>query len=272
MRDLLPSGRFAQLSRLSRKALRLYAESGLLRPVFTNAETGYRYYSVSQLEEAHRIARLRELGMPLETIQETLRSWNSPELKSKLEDHRQHLLRQAAQLQVTLAALETLIQTPQQSYPVSCKAVQSQRYLGHRAWCPPDESCAFIEATQRRMLELLEVQRLQPAGAGLAFYHDEREESWDIEVCVPVAEAPFLLPPAFYMAELPAGTVAFTVHEGECGGNHGMQAAFTAVWCWVREHGHETTGGPFEVYLFDEQNTAIPADYRTEVGWVIRRE
>lgn len=38
--DLVPSGRFA---RLGRKALRLYAELGLLPPAHVNPDNGYRY-------------------------------------------------------------------------------------------------------------------------------------------------------------------------------------------------------------------------------------
>ncbi|MDX6512800.1 MAG: family protein phosphatase, partial [Gaiellaceae bacterium] len=66
--DLILIGRFAQVSRLSRKALRLYDESGLLRPVRVDAETGYRWYAWQQVRAARRIALLREAGMPLAEI------------------------------------------------------------------------------------------------------------------------------------------------------------------------------------------------------------
>jgi ABC-type multidrug transport system fused ATPase/permease subunit len=55
MSDLVPPGRFAQLTRLSRKALRIYAEMSLLRPASVNPDSGYRYYALSQLGDAHRI-------------------------------------------------------------------------------------------------------------------------------------------------------------------------------------------------------------------------
>jgi protein phosphatase len=66
--ELLTSGEFARASRLSRKALRLYDELGLLRPLRTDPLTGYRLYAPAQLEQARLVAWLRRLGMPLARI------------------------------------------------------------------------------------------------------------------------------------------------------------------------------------------------------------
>ena len=62
------SGAFARASGLSRKALRLYDELGLLPPVKVDAQSGYRFYEPAQLEQARLVAWLRRLGMPLATI------------------------------------------------------------------------------------------------------------------------------------------------------------------------------------------------------------
>jgi serine/threonine protein phosphatase PrpC len=65
---LLTIGAFARASRLSPKALRLYDELGLLRPVRVDEYSGYRYYSPDQLEQARLVAWLRRVGMPLAKI------------------------------------------------------------------------------------------------------------------------------------------------------------------------------------------------------------
>ena len=70
--DLLPIGRFSQLSRLSLKALRLYDQMGLMRPAYVDPESGYRYYSMSQAREAQLIRLLRRLDMPLSDIRQVL--------------------------------------------------------------------------------------------------------------------------------------------------------------------------------------------------------
>ena len=66
--ELMTSGAFARASRLSRKALRLYDELGLLRPVRIDPVTQYRFYAPAQLEQARLVAWLRRLGMPLASI------------------------------------------------------------------------------------------------------------------------------------------------------------------------------------------------------------
>jgi len=66
--ELLTIGEFARASRLSAKALRLYDELGLLRPVVVDPGNGYRRYAPEQLERARLVAWLRRIGMPLAEI------------------------------------------------------------------------------------------------------------------------------------------------------------------------------------------------------------
>lgn len=70
MRDELTTGEFARAAGLTRKALRLYDELGLLRAARTDPQTGYRCYASDQLHHARRIAWLRRVGMPLTRIRE----------------------------------------------------------------------------------------------------------------------------------------------------------------------------------------------------------
>lgn len=66
--DLLTTGAFARASGLTRKALRLYDDLGLLRPAVVDESTGYRYYHRDQLALAALVAWLRRAGMPLARI------------------------------------------------------------------------------------------------------------------------------------------------------------------------------------------------------------
>ncbi|MGP5267969.1 MerR family transcriptional regulator [Brachybacterium alimentarium] len=65
---LLSIGELAAASGLSPKALRMYAESGLLAPRRVDPFTGYRSYGADQIERARLIAALRGLGMGLARI------------------------------------------------------------------------------------------------------------------------------------------------------------------------------------------------------------
>src|SRR6185437_12444132 len=70
--QLMPIGRFSRLTGLGVKALRNYAEVGLLVPAAVDDETGYRFYSPEQVDRAEAIRLLRKLDMPLEEIRSTL--------------------------------------------------------------------------------------------------------------------------------------------------------------------------------------------------------
>src|ERR1700756_5740073 len=61
----MTSGAFARASGLSRKALRLYDDLGLLHPARVDPDTLYRFYHQGQQEQARLVAWLRRLGMPL---------------------------------------------------------------------------------------------------------------------------------------------------------------------------------------------------------------
>ena len=65
---MLKIGDFSSLAQVSIKTLRYYDERGLLSPAHIDPETGYRYYSASQLSRLHRILALKDFGFSLEQI------------------------------------------------------------------------------------------------------------------------------------------------------------------------------------------------------------
>jgi DNA-binding transcriptional MerR regulator len=69
---LVSTGEFSRLSRLSPKALRLCDELGLLVPDHVDAATGYRWYADTQLDQAHVVALLRRIKVPLAQIRDML--------------------------------------------------------------------------------------------------------------------------------------------------------------------------------------------------------
>ena len=62
MPDLVSIGRFAALSGLTVKALRLYDKRGVLRPALVDFETGRRYYSLAQVAAARQNEHRLRLG------------------------------------------------------------------------------------------------------------------------------------------------------------------------------------------------------------------
>jgi DNA-binding transcriptional MerR regulator len=72
-------GEFSLLTRVSIKTLRYYDEVGLLKPVRVDVDSGYRYYSASQVPRLHRILALKDLGFPLDRIAKAIEEGVTPD-------------------------------------------------------------------------------------------------------------------------------------------------------------------------------------------------
>ena len=105
-------GDFARLCRVTVKTLRHYDQIGLLVPAEVDPFTGYRYYSLEQLQTMNRILALRELGFSLDEIQ-TLLSENlsalemqkifrskQAEIEARINEEQERLRRIRARLRV----------------------------------------------------------------------------------------------------------------------------------------------------------------------------
>ena len=70
--SLLPIGTVARLSELPVSALRYYDGAGVLVPASVDPRTGYRRYAPDQVVAARLVARLRRVGMPLDSVRALL--------------------------------------------------------------------------------------------------------------------------------------------------------------------------------------------------------
>jgi DNA-binding transcriptional MerR regulator len=91
MPDLVSIGRFAALSGLTVKALRLYDKRGVLRPALVDFATGRRYYGPDQIGVAERIRLLRSLDMPLDDIRTMLQATDAMAGRAALAQHRRRI-------------------------------------------------------------------------------------------------------------------------------------------------------------------------------------
>ena len=76
-------GEFSYLCSMSIQTLRYYDKIGVLTPERVDELTGYRYYSIDQLEQAQKIKSLQEASFTLEEIKSILEGKNTEILLSK---------------------------------------------------------------------------------------------------------------------------------------------------------------------------------------------
>jgi len=74
--DYLSITELAKLRKVTSETLRYYDRINLLKPVYIDPETKYRYYSVRQSEKLGVIRELRELGMSVEEVKDYFKDCN----------------------------------------------------------------------------------------------------------------------------------------------------------------------------------------------------
>ena len=76
-------GDFSSMSKTTIKALRYYEKEGLLKPVYIDQNTGYRYYETSQLVEISKIISLRQIGLSIKDIKNILDGYDMKNILNK---------------------------------------------------------------------------------------------------------------------------------------------------------------------------------------------
>jgi DNA-binding transcriptional MerR regulator len=103
-------GDFSRIARVSCRLLRYYDEIGLLKPGSIERDSGYRYYSASQLPRLNRILVLKDLGLSLEDIARVLDSnLSASELRGMLLIRRSDAQRALAEEMERLRHIESRI-------------------------------------------------------------------------------------------------------------------------------------------------------------------
>jgi DNA-binding transcriptional MerR regulator len=182
---LLSIGAFSNATQLSAKALRLYAEEGILQPARIDKETGYRYYRPEQVREARLVRLLRELDLPLAEITRLLAQ--RALLEPALKQHMDVLRERQAQQQSAFRAVQELLQ------PASGTATTAVTRLAVPAMTVATRAFSADGKTLMvRAQTLLAEIKIASSGAldvDAAFIHvqgplSERDET-ALELCVP---------------------------------------------------------------------------------------
>lgn len=97
--DLYPIGSVARMFHLSVGSLRHYESIGLLKPEYTDPDTGYRYYSTRQFECLNTIRYLRALDLPLDKISGFLQNRDVSKIQEMLQEQKKLVLQKQKELE-----------------------------------------------------------------------------------------------------------------------------------------------------------------------------
>jgi DNA-binding transcriptional MerR regulator len=266
-------GEFSRICRVPVSALRYYSDLGLLPPVATDSESGYRYYEAAQLPRLNRILALKDLGLSLDQIGQILdRELSASELRGMLRLKQVEMSREVAEQQAKLARVENrlrLIESEGQmpDYEIVIKELDSQHVLSLRE----------IASSPGQLGEMvgdgfaaLMPAGVMPTGPCFAVYHDPEfnPERFDGEVAFPVPEHITEGPqtPAgrsFSHRIVAGGKAAVTIHHGPY---ETIDQAYAALGAWLEAHEKTMAGPPQEAYLSAPDDPSGPV---TEIRWPV---
>jgi Transcriptional regulator, effector-binding domain/component len=279
--DRITTGKFSGLTYLSQKALRLYDRRGILVPEVRDRFTGYRYYTVSQIETALKIRTLCNLGFGLSEISEIL--------DALAEDDdgtvRRLIARRHRETMAEIGRLEKIQSLLMEkrdfselfamnvSEPV-IKEVPAMRIISGRRTGTYEEVCSKVSEELFAIIFSPANQKNGVAITGpcmsLCFDEEYRETDADIEMAVPVRGQVVTDDPAYSVRTLPAATVISVVYKGPYE-HDGFSVAFANAFRFAAEHGLETEGPDRQLYLNNPDET--PSDeLLTEVQIPVKRE
>ena len=270
--DLIPIGRFAEASRLSLKALRIYDRLGLLRPVHVDRRSRYRYYHPEQISKAKVIGLLRSLEVPLETIRDILEAANGAQAVELLNVYWREVEARTDQGRRVVAYLEEILGGGE---PMGF-AVKTRQVAGAKALSVlQDVYVKDLEGFITRAIGTLYRQTAERGeraiGHPTVIYHGQVNEdsSGPVEVCLPVEPGTHESREVTRVIELPAGTEAYTtITWAQCRFPEILRA-YDAVHAWMKQHGYAPAGPPREIYFSDQEQPESDAPF-CDIAWSIR--
>lgn len=265
----------ANICNVSAKQLRYYDNSGILGPAFRDEETGYRYYTDSQIEEVLLLNELRELGFPLQSIGTLLNHRDLDALKIELE----------AGLHRARAELDEARRKYDRTVDILLRTIHGAELIGRAGPCgiklvevPPrsvvftryvsywNVSKLFIER-RAELFRIAEKYRLHTVGANMAIFHngylkqfssDPRDSEGDLEICIgtdTVTDCP-------NCRKISGFSAVSATHVGRY---RDMEPCYLQMEQWAKKHGVALSGLSLEEYTVGATMTNDPADYVTKL-------
>lgn len=206
----LTIGQFGRLAQLSRKALRLYDDKGLLTPTRIDPETGYRYYTRAQVAVARHIRLLRLMEMPLETIAAVLAVWDDDPAAAQrlIQGHVTAVAKRVTAVHLAARLLQEELEPDKEqnmSFTFTEAEYPAQMVVSIRRHIKVPAFHQWTEPALHQLWDHLKAHGATPSGPPICLFYGPVNESDDgpVEIAVPFTG---LVPPAgeIKVRELPA--------------------------------------------------------------------
>ena len=263
-------GQFSKMNRITTKTLRHYDELGLLKPVYVDDFTGYRFYTSEQLPRLHRILGLKQMGLSLAQISILIDDPSAItiylELREKdLEDRLQEEKKQLTQIK---------------NYQRRLRGEYTMEYEPIIKSLPEVivASMRFIAPNYDYYFDIIpkmgDEMRRQGAVCSLPeycfnIYHDMeyKEKDIDVEVCEAVVDYCEDSDIVHYKVIKGVDKALCLLHKGPYSV---LPEAYAFAMNWIKANDYELIGEPRESYIDGIWNKEDDSDWLTEIQFPIK--
>lgn len=269
---MLKIGEFARVGGITTATLRYYDQCGLLKPLSTDQENNYRYYTLEQLPRLNRILTFKDLGFSLEQIMHLLNEDVPLEqlrgmFKLKQAETQHLIVAEQARLTRIQARLRQIEQEEMMStYDIVLKHVEPLLVASVREIIPSVNAVKQPWEVLHRYMKQQGVKQVSP---NLILWHDEstHEEGVDAENAEPLAT---FIPETSQVKvrTLSGSTMVCTIHHG---GYDTIGQAYAALYQWTEDNQYSVIGSTRQIHL-QYADDMDPSLYVTELQFPVEKK
>jgi DNA-binding transcriptional MerR regulator/effector-binding domain-containing protein len=258
-------GEFSTMTRLTRKALRLYHDAGLLEPVDVDPSSGYRYYDVSQVASAQVIKRLRDLDMPLPDVRSYVTAENDSVRRSVLTQHLDRLESELRRTHDAVSSLRALVNESTTSPSIEMRTDPPIVAVAVSGTVTLSGVADWWNTAHHTLIERLSSAGIEAVGPLGADFDKElfADETGSASLWYPV-DAARAARCALDVVTVAGGHFAVALHDGP---DARIDETYSALGTHVAEHGIGREGPVRERY---PRGVVFEGELVTEIGWPVR--
>ena len=260
-------GMFAAMNHVTVKTLRFYEEQGLLMPALIHPETGYRYYTLSQMAVLHQITALKLAGF---TLEEIARIHSGADEAAVLLKKKSELLAKIAELTRQVAVVDGYLSKKKTglSAPVLMKTIPETTVAFMRVRLHSYD-CLFDRMPE--MGALMEKAGCECALPEYCFTGYPEPGYRDADILVEICEAVVAAKKetgGLRFKALPEIQAACIFHKGSY---RTFPESYETVLRYVEENGYEITGQIRESYINGVWNRDDESEWLSEIQVPVRK-
>lgn len=258
-------GQFSSMSKTTIKTLRYYEKEGLLKPIYVDLNTGYRYYDTSQLVDISKIISLRQIGISIKDIKKILDGYDMMEI---LNNRKQEIEKNLITYNIEVSKINYLMEESNMKNEIFIKEIPSY-IIYYRDGIIEDFSkiSGFaLQAGTECQKANPNLKCITPEYCYISYLDGEyKEKNLKIRYAEAVEKVGTETEHIKFM-ESPAITAICIYHKGSY---ENLRDSYNIILKYIEDNDYEIIDNPRECYIDGCWNKDNESDYLTEIEFPV---